>query len=86
MSNKPAIEGGKPVRDDFLVFGSPQVEEPEIMEVVNTIKSGWLGTGPKNHKFEEMFKKYKNVNYALALNSCTSAFFLSFLIALGVGR
>ena len=44
MRNKPAIEGGKPVRDDFLVFESPQVEEPEIKEGVNTIKSGWLGT------------------------------------------
>lgn len=84
MRNKPAIEGREPVRDDFLVFGSPRVEELEIKEVVDTIKSGWLGTGPKTHKFEEMFKKYKNVNYALALNSCTSSFFLSFLIALGV--
>lgn len=81
MSDKPAIEGGKPVRGDFLVFGSPMIEEPEINEVLSTIKSGWLGTGPKTHKFEEMFKEYKNVNYALALNSCTAALHLACLVS-----
>lgn len=81
MNSKPAIKGGKPVRDDFLVFGSPMIEEPEINEVISTIKSGWLGTGPKTHKFEEMFKKYKNVNYALALNSCTAALHLACLVS-----
>jgi len=81
MNSKPAIEGGKPVRDDFLVFGSPMIEEPEINEVIGTLKSGWLGTGPKTHKFEEMFRKYKNVDYALALNSCTAALHLACVIA-----
>ena len=81
MRDKPAIEGGKPVRDDFLVFGSPKIEEPEINEVLSTIKSGWLGTGPKTHKFEEMFKEYKNVNYALALNSCTAALHLACIVS-----
>ena len=81
MKDRPAIEGGNPVRNNFLVFGSPMIEEPEITEVVDTLKSGWLGTGPKTHKFEEMFKQYKNVNYALALNSCTAALHLACVVS-----
>ena len=83
MNDKPAIEGGKPVRYHFLVFGSPMIEEAEINEVVDTLKSGWLGTGPKAHKFEEMFKEYKGIKYAMALNSCTAALHLS-LLAIGI--
>ena len=68
-------------RKDFLVFGSPAIEQPEIDEVVATMKSCWLGTGPKVHKFEEMFKEYKGARFALALNSCTAALHLSMLAA-----
>ena len=71
------------MRENFLVFGSPLIEQPEIEEVVDSLKSGWLGTGPKTHKFEEMFKKYKGVKYAMALNSCTAAIHLS-LLAIGI--
>lgn len=81
MDDKLAIDGGKPLRDNFLVFGSPRIEDAEISEVVDTLKSGWLGTGPKTHKFEEMFKKYKNVDYALALNSCTAALHLACVVS-----
>jgi len=71
------------VRKNFLVFGSPLVEQPEIGEVVASLKSGWLGTGPKVHKFEEMFKKYKGTRFAMALNSCTAALHLS-MLAIGI--
>ena len=71
------------MRRDFLIFGSPVIEEPEIEEVVASLKSGWLGTGPKVHKLEEMFKKYKGVKYAIALNSCTAALHLS-MLAIGI--
>jgi len=81
MESVSVIEEEKPVRSDFLVFGSPAIEEPEIIEVVSTLKSGWLGTGPKTHKFEEMFKQYKKVNYALALNSCTAALHLACVVS-----
>lgn len=64
-------------RDSFLVFGSPLIEEAEILEVVQTMKSCWIGTGPKVHQFEEMFKEYKGVKHAMALNSCTAALHLS---------
>ena len=47
------------MRKKFLVFGSPLIEQAEIDEVVDSLKSGWLGTGPKVHKFEEMFRVYE---------------------------
>ena len=37
----------KPIRDNYLVFGAPLIEEAEIAEVVASMRSGWLGTGPK---------------------------------------
>lgn len=74
-----------PVRtkDRFLVFGSPAIEESDIEAVVDTMRSGWLGTGPKTKQFEEDFKAYKGANAAIALNSCTAALHLS-LIAGGL--
>ncbi|MBA7617849.1 UDP-4-amino-4-deoxy-L-arabinose--oxoglutarate aminotransferase [subsurface metagenome] len=71
------------MRDKFLVFGQPKIEQPEIDEVVDSLKSGWIGTGPKVHKFEEMFAKYQGTKYAMALNSCTAALHLS-LLAIGI--
>lgn len=65
------------MRKDFLVFGSPLIEEPEIQEVVATLKSGWLGTGPKVKKFEEDFSAYKKSKHAMAVNSCTAALHLA---------
>ena len=68
-------------KNDFLIFGSPAVEEDEIDEVVATIRSGWLGTGPKVDKFESMFKEYIGAKYAMALNSCSAGLHLSMLVA-----
>lgn len=65
------------MKKDFLVFGSPKIEQPEIDEVVDCLKSGWIGTGPKVQKFEQMFKEYKGTKYALALHSCTAALHLA---------
>lgn len=70
-------------RDSFLVFGSPLIGEEEINEIIDSIRTGWIGTGPKVHKFEQMFKEYKGVKYALALNSCTAGLHLA-LIAIGL--
>lgn len=64
---------------DFIVFGSPAIEQAEIDEVVATMKSGWLGTGPKVLRFEEAMRKYKGAAYSAALNSCTAAIHLSIL-------
>jgi len=60
------------------------IEEPEIAEVVDCLRSGWIGTGPRVARFEEHFREYKEAEHAVALNSCTAALHLS-LAALGVG-
>lgn len=73
-----------PVREKYLVFGAPLIEEAEINEVVDSLRSGWLGTGPKVAKFEQMFREYTGAEYALALNSCTAGLHLAMLAA-GVG-
>jgi dTDP-4-amino-4,6-dideoxygalactose transaminase len=72
-----------PVRPNerFLVFGSPAIGEEEIEEVVDSMKSGWLGTGPKVSQFENDFKAYKGAAHAVAVNSCTAALHLSILAA-----
>jgi len=72
------------MRKDFLVFGAPLIEEEDIEEVVNTLHSGWLSTGAKAHRFEEMFKEYTGAKFAMALNSCTAGLHLSMIVS-GVG-
>lgn len=71
-------------RKSFLVFGSPLIEQDEIDEVVKSLKSGWLGTGPKVQRFEQMFQRYKGARYAMAVNSCTAALHLA-MLALEIG-
>lgn len=73
------------MRDKFLVFGAPKIEQPEIDEVVASLQSGWLGTGPKVARFEQAFSAYKGAKHVAALNSCTSALHLSILAA-GIGQ
>jgi dTDP-4-amino-4,6-dideoxygalactose transaminase len=69
----------RPIRQDFLVFGSPPISEDEIEEVVATLRSGWIGTGPRVHQFQENFKNYLGADHAVALNSCTAALHLALL-------
>ncbi|MFZ1640574.1 MAG: DegT/DnrJ/EryC1/StrS family aminotransferase [Candidatus Contendobacter sp.] len=69
------------MRDRFLVFGAPQIEQAEIDEVVDSLVSGWLGTGPKVARFEHEFAAYKEVAHTAAVNSCTAALHLSLLAA-----
>ncbi|MEB3215441.1 MAG: DegT/DnrJ/EryC1/StrS family aminotransferase [Nostocales cyanobacterium 94392] len=64
-------------KNNFLVFGSPAIEDAEIQEVVASMKTGWLGTGPKVAKFENDFKFYKGAEHTVAVNSCTAALHLS---------
>lgn len=69
------------MRRDYLVFGRPQIEEDEIAEVVATLRSGWLGTGPKTARFEREFAAYCEAEHAVAVSSCTAALHLSLLAA-----
>ncbi|MEI6632676.1 MAG: DegT/DnrJ/EryC1/StrS family aminotransferase [Chlamydiota bacterium] len=69
------------MRKTFLVFGSPLIEEPEIAEVVECLRSGWVSTGPRVGKFEDMFREYAGAKYARALASCTAGLHLSMLVS-----
>lgn len=60
-------------RRDFLPFNPPLVEEEEIREVVDTLRSPWITTGPKTRMFEQEFSTFVRAPGALALNSCTAA-------------
>ena len=68
-------------KENFLVFSAPAIEDAEIQELVASLKSGWLGTGPKVARFEADFKTYKGARHAVAVNSCTAALHLSLLAA-----
>lgn len=72
----------KPPRS--LVFGSPALATPEINEVIRTLKSGWIGTGPRAERFEKDFVKFKGGHHAVAVSSCSAALHLS-LLASGIG-
>lgn len=65
-------------QSDFLPFHRSWFEDDEINEVVDTLKSGWLTTGPKTRQFEEDFRDYTDCGYAVAVNSCTAALHLAF--------
>ncbi len=73
----------KPIRENYLVFGSPLIEDEVIEEVVDTIKSCWIGTGPRVNQFENMISEYKDIKHAMALNSCTAGLHLA-LLAIGI--
>lgn len=81
---KPAIAGGRPTRNTYLIFGAPLVGEAEIREVVHSLRSGWLSTGPKVSTFENNVNTYLGSRFAKAVHSCTAAMHLS-LIAAGIG-
>ena len=70
----------------FIVFGAPDIGDAEIQEVLATMQSGWLGTGPRVAAFEAQFAAFKATPTAhlAAVNSCTAALHLS-LLAAGVG-
>ena len=63
--------------NDYIIFGKPSIQKEEIDEVVNSLKSNWLGTGPKVKRFEKDFARYKKSKSSVALNSCTAGLHLS---------
>src|SRR4051794_13180435 len=72
-----------PTRSEFLPFSPPAIGEEEIAEVVDTLRSSWITTGPKTKKFEDEFAARINAPAALALNSCTAGLHTA-LVALGI--
>jgi dTDP-4-amino-4,6-dideoxygalactose transaminase len=58
-------------------FQRPCLGEDEINEVIDTLRSGWLTSGPKVKKFEQEFAAAVNAEFAIAVNSCTAALHLA---------
>ena len=68
-----------------IPFALPSIGGAEIDEVVDSLRSGWLTTGPKVKQFEEDFAEYIGTIHAIAVNSATAALHLG-LEALGIGK
>jgi dTDP-4-amino-4,6-dideoxygalactose transaminase len=68
----------------FVKFSPPAIGEDEIAEVVDSLRSGWITTGPKTRRFEMAFADRVGAPAALGLSSCTAALHTA-LVALGVG-
>jgi len=71
------------IRESFLPFHRPAIDEDEIREVEETLRSGWLTTGPRVRSFEAAFATYIGVRHAIAVNSGTAALHLA-LDAIGL--
>src|ERR671939_2051516 len=71
-------------RQSFLSFQPPAITEAEIEAVAETLRSGWLTTGPRTAELEARMREYLEAKHVLAVSSCTAALHLS-LVALGVG-
>lgn len=68
-----------------IEFSPPDITDEEIEEVVDTLKSGWITTGPKTKEFEKQIAKYCNTEKAVCLNSATAGLELILRI-LGIGE
>lgn len=73
----------RPARTTFLPFALPHITDAEIAEVVDTLHSGWISTGPKTKRFEREFAEVIGVPHAIAVCSATAAMRLA-LDALGI--
>ena len=72
------------MNDPFIHFHRPSIGEEEINEVVETLRSGWLTTGPRAARFESDFREYTDAPHAVAVNSATAGLHLA-LAGLGIG-
>ena len=81
---RPAPAGERVQRSEPLVFGSPLIEEADIEEVGATLRSAWIGTGPRVARFEQAFGDYLGGGDPIAVSSGTAALHLA-LLTLGIG-
>jgi dTDP-4-amino-4,6-dideoxygalactose transaminase len=84
MIDRPASMSAVTTRTEYLPFSRPALGDEEISEVVDTLRSNWITTGPKTKRFEADFTAYLGAPGALALNSCTAALHTA-LATLGIG-
>ena len=75
------------MRDSFLPFALPDLDETELAQIKEVLESGWLTTGPKTVQFEAAFAEAVGATQAVAVNSCTAAMHLALeAISLGARR
>lgn len=67
------------MRATFLPFSTPSLGDDEINEVVDSLRSGWITTGPKVKRFEEAFRDYVGAPFAVPLSSATAGLHLTLL-------
>ena len=72
------------MRRDFLPFARPALGDEEIAEVVDTLRSGWITTGPKVERFAADFAEYVGARFAVPVSSATAGLHVA-LLALGIG-
>lgn len=84
LSDKIALDGGTPVRPVMLPCHRPSIDAAAEQSVIDTLRSGWLTTGPKTKQFEKDLAAYVGAAHCVAVNSCTAALHLA-LDAIGVG-
>src|SRR5262245_42903295 len=60
-----------------LPFALPDLDDEEVREVTEVLRSGWITTGPKAHQFEREFATYVGAKFAISVNSCTAAMHLA---------
>src|SRR6516165_7568754 len=72
------------MQPNYIHFHRPSIGEEEIKEVVETLRSGWLTTGPRVARLERDFSDYTSAPHAIALSSATAGLHLA-LAGLGIG-
>ena len=73
------------IRNTFLPFAPPLLGDEEKAELLDSLDSGWITTGPKTEQFEQEFARYVQAKQAVAVSSCTAALHLA-LLALDIGE
>ena len=68
-----AIDGGVPIRSEFLRYGHQWIDEDDIAAVVEVLKADWITQGPKIEEFERKVAEYCGAKYAVAVSSGTAA-------------
>lgn len=84
MNTALPVRDGYRRRHEFLGFSPPLLGEEECLEMLDTLRSDWISTGPKTRLFEAEFARYVDAPRALALNSCTAGLHLA-LVTAGIG-
>jgi perosamine synthetase len=85
MLLKKRLKGSQTVRNEFLSFAFPDVDDTELQQIKEALDSGWVTTGPKTQQFEAEFAAAVGARHAIAVNSCTAAMHLA-LEAIGLRR